>query len=764
MQKSNFKETYKFMKEIAFYGKGGIGKSTVCANLSAALAILDRKVLQIGCDPKHDSTRLLTHGADVTTALDYMRHTKQPDYQIDAILHQGYCGVGCVEAGGPEPGVGCAGRGIISTFELINRFKLKDNYDNIVYDVLGDVVCGGFAVPIRREYANAIFIVTSGEFMSLYAANNILRGIQNYDKDEHRVAGIIFNKRNIPNEDERVNRFAKAVKLPICAEIPRDEVFAESERLKMTVIEHNAKHDVSKIFTSLAQTIIDGCKLYEAKPLDNDILENVILDGSSTLVTAKVIQMTKAKSEISLDLPSQHEEAQYFSKQMMKGEPLHGCAFNGAMALCTQINGVVNLAHSPKSCMYIIYQAITHTGMRTMRVQGTLQSVNISPDIECTEMNDSEVVFGGMDKLGNKINEIKSRLPWMHGRAVRGQSEALTSNDQPQGIIIISSCPSGIIGDDVESVQTLEEPNMPIITIKADGNINGDYVQGMLESYVTVARRLINKNVDIIPKTVNIIAEKIILTDTMNDNFKVINSFLQRMGVKVNCRFIYDTNINDIKNLCSAELNLLAYGDYTGTTIERFLTNEYDCKFLDMPFPVGINDTKTWLNKVANHFACPQIANTIISENQSHYDSEIAKLKKILAGKKLMIITYNHELDWIIQTALDVGIEIVKIGLLNYYQDEGFRTNIDVELPIELDYNSDNRADDIAMYQPDILLANYQFSLAGGLLVADTIPLSPYVGFFSGLSLAKRWANLLQLNQKGEWQQDEQLFNKYLAR
>ena len=139
------------MVEIAIYGKGGIGKSTLSANISAALALADRRVLQIGCDPKHDSTRLLTHGQKPTTALDYMRVTNPLDYRIEDILLQGFGGVGCVEAGGPKPGVGCAGRGIISTFDLLNQFKLKERYDTIIYDVLGDVVCGGFAVPIRKS-------------------------------------------------------------------------------------------------------------------------------------------------------------------------------------------------------------------------------------------------------------------------------------------------------------------------------------------------------------------------------------------------------------------------------------------------------------------------------------------------------------------------------------------------------------------------------------------------------------------------------------
>ena len=167
--------------KIAVYGKGGIGKSTISANVSAAFAKNGHSVLQIGCDPKHDSTRLLLGGKIPVTALDYIRDILPADRNPEDIIYKGYGNVACVEAGGPKPGVGCAGRGIISTFELLEELGIKSSlFDITLYDVLGDVVCGGFSVPIRREYADAIYIVTSGEFMAIYAANNILRGIRQF--------------------------------------------------------------------------------------------------------------------------------------------------------------------------------------------------------------------------------------------------------------------------------------------------------------------------------------------------------------------------------------------------------------------------------------------------------------------------------------------------------------------------------------------------------------------------------------------------------
>ena len=266
------------MRRMAVYGKGGIGKSTISANLAVALSRAGRRVLQVGCDPKHDSTRLLLGGRQLTCVLDYLRDARPQEYNLTAVLEEGFAGVGCVEAGGPKPGVGCAGRGIISTFDLLEQFKLGERYDTVIYDVLGDVVCGGFAVPIRREYADTILVVTSGEFMSLYAANNILRGIRNYDGETlRRVAGIVCNSRNVAGEDERVRRFAEAVKLPVFARVPRSDSFARAEHAHMTVMQQAEDRELCALFESMAARLLDSLELHAACPLEDDELEEAVL-------------------------------------------------------------------------------------------------------------------------------------------------------------------------------------------------------------------------------------------------------------------------------------------------------------------------------------------------------------------------------------------------------------------------------------------------------------------------------------------------------
>lgn len=247
------------MRKFAIYGKGGIGKSTTTANVSAALASIGKKVVQIGCDPKADSTLNLLHGEPVMPVMDYYRqYTEGPDF--DHIGREGYGGVFCIDTGGPTPGLGCAGRGIIATFDLIDELEVfeKVSPDVVMYDVLGDVVCGGFSAPIRDGYADEIFIVTSGEKMALYAAANIFKAVENFKSRGYaQVKGLILNRRNVDDEYETVKAFADEHGLPIVADIPRSKEIQYYENKGMTVVEGDPELPVSRIYRDLAQRLLD---------------------------------------------------------------------------------------------------------------------------------------------------------------------------------------------------------------------------------------------------------------------------------------------------------------------------------------------------------------------------------------------------------------------------------------------------------------------------------------------------------------------------
>ena len=247
------------MLKIAIYGKGGIGKSTVTSNLAAAFAALGKKVIQIGCDPKADSTINLLGGEPLLPVMNYMREQDEDPEELSQISRVGFGGVLCIETGGPTPGLGCAGRGIIATFQLLEDLRLFETQkpDVVLYDVLGDVVCGGFAAPIREGYAEKVLIVTSGEKMALYAANNINSAVKNFeDRSYARVEGVILNHRNVERETEKVREFADKNGLEIVAEIPRSDDIIRYEDQGMTVIEGDPTLEVSQRFFELAKRLL----------------------------------------------------------------------------------------------------------------------------------------------------------------------------------------------------------------------------------------------------------------------------------------------------------------------------------------------------------------------------------------------------------------------------------------------------------------------------------------------------------------------------
>ncbi len=248
------------MIRIAIYGKGGIGKSTTTSNLAAAFASLGKRVIQIGCDPKADSTINLLVGEPLMPVMDYLREMDEEPESIEEISKVGFGDVLCIETGGPTPGLGCAGRGIIATFRLLEELRLFETCkpDVVLYDVLGDVVCGGFAAPIREGYAEKVLIVTSGEKMALYAAGNICAAVRNFeDRSYAKVHGIILNHRNVERETEKVAAFAKEKGLPIVAEIPRSDDIIRFEDMGKTVIEGDPELYVSQCYIALAKKLLE---------------------------------------------------------------------------------------------------------------------------------------------------------------------------------------------------------------------------------------------------------------------------------------------------------------------------------------------------------------------------------------------------------------------------------------------------------------------------------------------------------------------------
>lgn len=251
------------MIKIAIYGKGGIGKSTTVSNLSAAFAEQGLKVMQIGCDPKADSTVSLRHGEPLPTVLELVR-TKKDAFGLEDMVKIGYRGVLCVEAGGPTPGKGCAGRGIITALDKLREKGAYEVYkpDVVIYDVLGDVVCGGFSMPMRNGYADQVFIITSGENMAIHAAANIAVAVDNFrDRGYAGLGGLILNRRNVKREEEKVQELADDVHSRIAGSLNRSELVPEAEEMQKTVLEAFPESEMAAEYRALAAKVAEICGL-----------------------------------------------------------------------------------------------------------------------------------------------------------------------------------------------------------------------------------------------------------------------------------------------------------------------------------------------------------------------------------------------------------------------------------------------------------------------------------------------------------------------
>jgi len=268
------------MRKVAIYGKGGIGKSTTTQNTVAGLVEAGKKIMIVGCDPKSDSTRLMLNGLAQKTVLDTLREEGE-DVELEDVRKEGYGGVLCTESGGPEPGVGCAGRGIITSINLLEQLGAYDeaqNLDYVFYDVLGDVVCGGFAMPIREGKAQEIYIVVSGEMMAMYAANNICKGIVKFAQSGGvRLGGLICNSRQVDNEEEMILQLAKRLGTQMIHFVPRHNMVQQAEINRKTVIDFAPDHPQADEYRALSRKMDENEMFVIPTPLEIEELEALLI-------------------------------------------------------------------------------------------------------------------------------------------------------------------------------------------------------------------------------------------------------------------------------------------------------------------------------------------------------------------------------------------------------------------------------------------------------------------------------------------------------
>lgn len=630
--------------KIAVYGKGGIGKSTMSANITAALSDDGLKVLQIGCDPKHDSTRMLLNGGLPTTILEYLKETPEHDRRLSDVVCVGYKGCLCAESGGPEPGVGCAGRGIISAFNLLTDLGIDSvEKDVTLYDVLGDVVCGGFAVPIRNEYAERIFIVSSGEFMSIYAANNILKGVGNYNPD--RIGGIIFNSRGGPEEPGRIGRFSEAVGIPIVATFDRSKLFAEAEEHGKTVVEMFPDSKEAGTFRKLADTAVNG-ELYTAKHLSESELESVVLGRSVTRERVK----TERKGLEDVIVPE--KVRRYTSRIVENHDPYTGCAFAGAQSVCASIPDMATVLHSPLNCAQFAFQMVSSSAKRA-HMFGTLPVEGfVNPEVSCTAMTEDDMVFGGTGKL-------KDAIQCQISKGYRR-------------VAVITSCASGIIGDNVkDTVEEMERenPGVRIALVEEDGDINGDFMQGVIDAGIAMSRRFSDECTK--TDSINIIGTKTISTNCVETE-NMVRTAVEALGIRINCAYPGCGSASDIERLRAAKYNLMLNPDRFTRQLCRQLEDDFGIPTLDNIVRPGLSGMASWLREIAERFGRIEHYERFMSGIRKEYEERAQNIPSVLRGKRARLISISKDVDWLLEGAESAGMIVEDAVVVNnsYYNND----------------------------------------------------------------------------------------------
>lgn len=713
-------------RKIAIYGKGGIGKSTVSSNLTAALGDMGVKVMQVGCDPKHDSTRGLIGGRSQNTVLEYLKTVKPEDRRLEDVMATGYRGCLCVEAGGPEPGVGCAGRGIISAFDLLNDLGAESvDTDITLFDVLGDVVCGGFAVPLRNGYADTVYIVTSGEFMSIYAANNILRGTANYDPD--RIGGLIFNSRGDPAEDGRVMAFSEAVGVPVIAVFGRSPIFMEAEKQGKTVVEMRPDSPEASSFRGLAQKVLEG-RRYRARFLSEDELERTILGRTS--VPEKAAPASVQSSTVS------RRPRPYSSRIAEYDEPLNGCAFSGASSVCTSIDGLTTVLHSPKSCAHFTIQLDSNSVNGAMRRGYRVVKAFEDPDVICTDMKEHDMIFGGGKALEHAL----------------GKCIAAGKKD----IAVITACPPGIIGDDVPGIVGKVERNNPgtrICILKEDGNATGDFMQGVIDAGIGLVERFSSPG-ETIPFSVNLVGSKT-MSSNMQSELAHVSSILSSLGITVNCILPGITDMKGLEGASRATVNLKLNPDVFSDKICRFLEDRYGMKTLEEPVRGGIDGTSRWVRCVARFFGCEERADMIIDGIRERFDRMMDGPRRILSGKTCCIVAINNDVSWIVEAVEGAGLEIKGAYILSRSDHTDDLT--DERMPDGFTAIYENDVPDVMRTinssHPDILLVPAIADVDPS-IYQSRLPCAPSTDTFAARGLTDDWIRGMLAPKEEGWRKD----------
>jgi nitrogenase iron protein NifH len=744
---NNWQSEEKRLRGIAFYGKGGIGKSTALSNVTAALSSSGKKILQIGCDPKHDSTRLILGGFTQSTVLEQLNTTGR--VSLNSVMLTGCNGIRCIESGGPEPGVGCAGRGIIQMLNLLKEQGLDTKqFDYVFFDVLGDVVCGGFAVPMREGYADEVYIVTSGEIASIYAANNIAKGLKRFSTSRGKLGGIIGNGRGTRNEHDVVAAFARLIGTEMVAFVPKSELIMQAEFESKTIMEFAPNSELAAIFQSIAKHIEQRKTPVVPKPLTDKELDNFLRQYCYNL---KSPSQTSLTSQPKIDLPPAMQNLTPLSLGQKEGfpdnckassnprEPVQGCSLAGAYAAVRRIKDAIAIMHAPRGCAYVSFSGhLSHDASLPL-------DERFPPNLICTNMQETDVIFGGTQLLKDAAEKIHKKFP-------------------SHTIFVITSCPAGIIGDDINQVvEDLKADGIQACYIPTDGVMNnGDFYTGMYNAYCVLAESFIDNTIHADGDSVNIIGQPTAypVGDKKSDTLDYI---FEKLNIKVNCRFTNDTTIDAIRGFKKAKVSIPFSHDPLVEDLTNFLKTHFSIEILNAPLPIGFEETAEFARALGKRFDKTSEAEALIAEARVDYERRLPKLREYFSGKKTLIFSSPHNINWAISTLMDLGVEITEIYCSSFFSPrEAFSSKYLSKIKVINDYPIDKFEQTVTREKPDFVLTagniNAFNTIPYDILPTAAIPFLPSYGFNSGLLYADRLYSKLKFPSIEGWRNDKKLF------